>query len=60
MIQLKPKLKPCPFCGYEFILCTMGNRLRSQVYLCEDCGCRLETSETNMDNPIWNDRAGVK
>ena len=51
------KLKPCPFCYGMADIIRMGTARVSMIIACEDCGCRLETNETWIDDDCqWNRR----
>lgn len=51
------ELKPCPFCGGEPVIERLGTRKVSCIIVCEDCGCLLETNETNENCGCqWNIR----
>ena len=47
------QLKPCPFCFGEAEVERRGTPRQSQIYVCQDCGCRLETGET-FGVELWN------
>lgn len=50
-------LKPCPFCGGAANFEQIGDRRRSCIISCEDCGARLETNEEESRcGEQWNDR----
>ncbi len=49
-------LKPCPFCGGKATIECKGNNRVSTLYMCLDCGCRLETGETFDHGARWNKR----
>lgn len=53
-------LKPCPFCGGEATITQYGNNRQSTQYLCDNCGCFLETSETWGFGTDWNKRHNEK
>lgn len=50
-------LKPCPFCGAEATISRRGDRRESTLYMCTECGCTLETSETFNHGADWNCRS---
>lgn len=51
------QLKPCPFCGGEAKVERMGTARASMIYVCDECGCTLETGETWLNsNCRWNTR----
>lgn len=51
------KLRPCPFCGSDDVIISQyGTHLRSTLYVCENCGCRLETGEETNYGTRWNER----
>ena len=50
-------LEPCPFCGGEAFIEQYGDRRKSTIYLCENCGCRLETGEERNHGVRWNERS---
>ena len=52
---MSDQLKPCPFCAGEAEIERTGTARQSQIYVCQDCGCRLETSET-FGVEHWNRR----
>lgn len=55
---MSDKLKPCPFCGNEAELVRMGNIRQSMQIQCLECGCFLESSETELGSDCrWNTRA---
>lgn len=50
-------LKPCPFCNGSAVLERLGTNRVSCIILCEDCGCRLESNETDQwCGEAWNHR----
>lgn len=49
-------LDPCPFCGGEAEIERVGNSRQSTLYVCTDCGCRLETGEEWGHGRLWNRR----
>ena len=50
-------LLPCPFCGGEAEVERMGTQRQSHIVTCTECGCRLETGETEgFHNQQWNTR----
>lgn len=56
-------LKPCPFCGGEAEIERPGTRSASMIIVCQDCGCRVESSD-EIDCPRpeywkWNSRAAT-
>ena len=53
---MSDQLKPCPFCGGEAEVERRGTTRQSQIYVCQECGCRLETGET-FGVEHWNRRA---
>lgn len=50
------KFKPCPFCGGEAEIERYGNKRQSTIYVCTECGCRLETGEEFNHGKMWNER----
>ncbi len=54
------KLEPCPFCGEEGELATLGSYQRGVV--CTNCGAQMSYSfdpESRLAIAAWNTRAGV-
>lgn len=50
-------LKPCPFCGGEGEFERYGNSRQSCIVACTNCGCRLETNESEWNSGSdWNRR----
>lgn len=57
-----PELLPCPFCGGKANIERYGDRGQSTIYVCDNCGCTLETGEQWGHGTGWNtrsDRAGL-
>ncbi len=53
----REELKPCPFCGGVAEFERIGTNRVSCIVTCGDCGCMLETSETNAScGEGWNTR----
>jgi len=52
-------LLPCPFCGGEAAFERKGDRRRSEIVSCLDCGCLLETNRTFDHGRDWNTRADL-
>jgi len=50
------ELKPCPFCGGEAEISRYGDKRKSTIYTCLDCGCTLETGEEYGHGRAWNTR----
>lgn len=50
------ELKPCPFCGGKAEISQLGDRRKSTVYSCLECGCKLETNEEFSHGKDWNGR----
>ena len=51
------ELLPCPFCGGDAGFERTGNRRRSCVVICLDCGCRHESpDEGPRSGTSWNTR----
>ena len=53
---MSEELKPCPFCAGEARIVQAGTSRYSTLYVCDDCGCSLETGEETNHGRIWNDR----
>lgn len=50
-------LERCPFCNGSAYFERLGNRHRSCIVQCEDCGARLESGEeAGMCGTSWNHR----
>ncbi len=55
------KLKSCPFCNGEPELIRLGNSKQSCIIECTDCGCKLETNESESSSGnTWNRRTEYK
>lgn len=50
------ELAACPFCGGAASIERFGNTRVSTQYLCDDCGCFLETGEEFHHGRAWNRR----
>lgn len=54
------ELKPCPFCGGRPVIERKGDRSKSMIIGCEDCGCNMESPDeygtTAIKNWHWNHR----
>lgn len=52
-------LDPCPFCGGGAEIERLGSGRQSMIYVCTQCGARLETGETFIsEHCSWNARSG--
>lgn len=49
-------LLPCPLCGREAEIERYGDRRKSTIYVCTNCGCSLETGEEWGHGRDWNKR----
>lgn len=49
-------LLPCPFCGSEAEFERHGTNRQSSIVACQECGARVETSETWNEGQLWNTR----
>jgi hypothetical protein len=54
--QYPVELSPCPFCGGKAEFEQIGNRRRSTIVTCTNCGCTLETGEEWGQGSQWNTR----
>lgn len=50
------ELDPCPFCDGPAEIQRAGDEKMSTIYACLDCGCELETGETENHGHAWNNR----
>ncbi len=50
------ELKPCPFCGCEAEVLTMGTIRVGMRIGCPDCGASLECGATWLEAAQWNNR----
>jgi len=50
------ELKPCPFCGCEAEVLTMGTSRVAMRIGCPDCGASLECGSTWLEAAQWNNR----
>jgi transcription elongation factor Elf1 len=49
---------PCPFCGEKEIeVERQGNGRQSHIVVCTNCGCRLESNESDGSNTAWDTRS---
>ncbi len=56
-----PRLLPCPFCGGEAELEQMGNRRRSCIVRCTECGASHECAdEGERSGESWNRRVQME
>jgi Lar family restriction alleviation protein len=51
------ELLGCPFCGGAAEIERYGDARQSTIYVCTECGARLETGETWAHGTRWNTRA---
>lgn len=50
-------LEPCPFCDHsEAEIERVGNGRQSNIVVCANCGCKLESNETFDHGSDWNNQ----
>jgi len=59
IISAPLKLLPCPFCGGRAAFERIGDRRKSTIVACDDCGCTLENGEEWDHGRGWNTRVAV-
>lgn len=50
------ELKKCPFCDGEAEIKQYGDRTKSTIVGCTNCGCTLESGEESNHGSDWNTR----
>ena len=59
-MELSEPLLPCPFCSGQAEVERFGTPKQSTIYVCTDCGCKLETGEEWGFGREWNKRYNMK